>query len=409
MKLGIVYHMPFWRGADGRLREIEGSFARYVDSLAPYFDEIVLCVPFVKEPRQGGTAVRSSNVRVLPLPDFDGPMRFYPRLPAMLPRLFAFARDIDVLHCRVPTPAAIFAFLVARLFGRPSFLLIVGDLEAMAGTMPYRWIKRRLWRAYTAFEEWGVQWMADRSLPFANGAALAIKHSRPHHRVVQTLTTTITSADIVTGVDGCGSRPINILTVSRIDPRKGLRALPQVLRLLAGRGFEATLDVVGPCVGAPGEAERRDIEAAAAALGVGDRIRMAGAMPLEQLMPRYREYDVFVLPTGPGEGVPRVLLEAMAAGVPVVTTRVAGIASLVQHEENGLLVERPAPDDLARAIARLLEDRPLRRRLIEGGRATARAHTLDAQAAQMMAHVSSRLGLRLRDAEPGNRKVELIG
>jgi glycosyltransferase involved in cell wall biosynthesis len=410
MKLGVVYHMPFWRGADGLLREIEGSFARYVDSLAPYFDEIVLCVPFINEPRQGGTAVRSTNVRVSPLSDFDGPMRFYLRLPAMLPRLFAFARDIDVLHCRVPTPAAIFVFLFARLFACPSFLLIVGDLEALAGTMPYRGLKRRLWRTYTAFEERGVQWMADRSLAFANGAALVNKHSRPHHRVVETQTTTIALADIVAGPDGYGSRPINILTVSRIDPRKGLRVLPQALRLLADRGIEATLDIVGPCVGAPGEAERRDIEAAAAALGLGDRMRMPGAMPLDQLMPRYREYDVFVLPTGPGEGIPRVLLEAMAAGVPLVTTRVAGIASLVKHEENGLLVDRPTPEELARAIARLLEDRPLRRRVIECGRATARAHTLDAQAAQMMAEVSARLGLRLRrDAEPGNRKMELIG
>jgi len=41
MTLGIVYHMPFWRGSDGTLRELEGSFARYVDSLAPYFDEIL--------------------------------------------------------------------------------------------------------------------------------------------------------------------------------------------------------------------------------------------------------------------------------------------------------------------------------------------------------------------------------
>ena len=47
MKLGIVYHMPFWRAPDGSLRELEGSFARYVDSLAPYFDEISLCVPTV--------------------------------------------------------------------------------------------------------------------------------------------------------------------------------------------------------------------------------------------------------------------------------------------------------------------------------------------------------------------------
>jgi hypothetical protein len=55
LKLGIVYHMPFWRAADGTLREVEGSFARYVDSLAPYFDEIVLCVPVLREPRGEGT------------------------------------------------------------------------------------------------------------------------------------------------------------------------------------------------------------------------------------------------------------------------------------------------------------------------------------------------------------------
>ena len=56
VKLGIVYHMPFWRAADGTLREVEGSFARYVDSLAPYFDEISLCVPVLDAPRGEGTA-----------------------------------------------------------------------------------------------------------------------------------------------------------------------------------------------------------------------------------------------------------------------------------------------------------------------------------------------------------------
>src|SRR5580765_6135628 len=49
--LGIVYHMPFWRAPDGTLRELEGSFARYVDSLASYFDEISLCVPWLEDGR----------------------------------------------------------------------------------------------------------------------------------------------------------------------------------------------------------------------------------------------------------------------------------------------------------------------------------------------------------------------
>ena len=87
MKLGIAYHLPFWKAADGTLREVEGSFARYVDSLAPYFDEISLCVPVLTKPRGEGTAIRASNVTLAALPPFDGPVQFYPRLPSALPRM----------------------------------------------------------------------------------------------------------------------------------------------------------------------------------------------------------------------------------------------------------------------------------------------------------------------------------
>src|SRR5262249_14827571 len=81
-----------------------------------------------------------------------------------------------------------------------------------------------------------------------------------------------------------------------------------------------------------------------------------GGFPLDRLLPLYREYDAFVLPTLPGEGVPRVLLEAMAAGVPVVATNVAGIPSLVVHERNGLLVDEPSADAVAGAVWRLASD-----------------------------------------------------
>ena len=101
MKLGIVYHMPFWRAADGTLREVEGSFARYVDSLAPYFDEISLCAPALGRPSGEGTAIRSSNVTLAPLASFLGPAQFYPKLPVSLPRLAGWVRGLDVLHCRV--------------------------------------------------------------------------------------------------------------------------------------------------------------------------------------------------------------------------------------------------------------------------------------------------------------------
>src|SRR5262245_38702899 len=100
MKLGIVYHMPFWTADDGSLWEIEGSFARYVDSLAPYFDEVSLCVPVFDRPQPAGTRVRASNVRLAPLPYFAGPKQFYRSLPGMAARIRRWVRDIDMLHCR---------------------------------------------------------------------------------------------------------------------------------------------------------------------------------------------------------------------------------------------------------------------------------------------------------------------
>ena len=301
-----------------------------------------------------------------------------------------------MLHCRIPSPAAIFAFTLARLASRPAFVLVVGDLQALLPTMPYRGVKRVLWRAYTAFEEANVQWMTDRSLAFANGAALAAKHSRPGHQVVETTTTTISAGDIATRTDTCNGPSIRMLTVSRIDPRKGLRVLPDVVHRLRARGLRVALDIVGPAVGRPGDDERAAILHDADRLGLAADIRLLGPVPLDRLLPMYRDYDLFVLPTLPGEGIPRVLLEAMTAGMPIVTTRVAGIPSLLTHEVNGWLVDRPTADAVADAIARIIDDAPLRRRLIANGYETARGFTLEAQAARMLSEVSARLRLPLK-------------
>jgi glycosyltransferase involved in cell wall biosynthesis len=398
MKLGIVYHMPFWQDADGTLWEAEGSFARYVDSLAPYVDEISLCVPVFRAPQARGTRLQAENVRLAPLPFFDGPRHFYPKLPQVLMRIARWLPRIDVLHCRVPTPAAYPAFVAARVLAKPVFLLVVGDLKALQPSMPYRGVKKPLWAAYTAIEEWALARMARHSLTFANGAALARKHDRPGAPVVETRTTTISAHDISNRMDTCEGTTIRLLTVSRIDPRKGLRCLPGTVAALraAGADIDLDLDVVGPAVGRPGEVERDAIEAEAAALGVRDRVRCIGAVALQDLLPLYRQYDVFVLPTLPGEGIPRVLLEAMAAGLPIVTTRVAGIPSLIAHEHNGLLIDEPTAAAVAAAVRRIIHDPMLRQQLIRAGYETARASTLERQAASMMSVVSRRLGVALR-------------
>ncbi len=393
--LGILYHMPFWTADDGTLWELEGSFARYVDSLAPYFDRIVLAVPVFDAAQPSGSRVQAKNVTLVPLPYFPGPRQFYPQLPQVLSRLRAWVRQCDVIHLRVPSPAAIFAFRAARRSQKPVFLLVVGDYAALLPHLPYRGVKRLLFRAYVAFEEWALRYMATRALTFANGASLREKHEAQGARVVETKTTTLSLDDLSTRGDTPEIDRLKMLTVSRIDPRKGLRQLPGVVAELVRRGHDITLDLVGAPIGDIGEREAKEITAEAQRLGVGTRVRFLGAIPLDRLLPMYGEYGVFVLPTLPGEGIPRVLMEAMAAGTPVVTTGVAGIGSLITDGVNGRLAEATT-SGLANAIESIIADGALRRRLIAGGYETARAHTLEGQARSMLAVVTSELGVRLR-------------
>src|SRR5262249_51362959 len=176
VKLGIVYHMPCWQSGDGSIFEIEGSFARYVDSLAAYVDQVSLCVPVPDSATASampGTRVNARNVTLAPLPYFDGPRAFYPQLGHVRRCIDRWIPTVDVVNCRVPTPAAWFAFKAAQRAHKPVVLLVVGDLQAVAPTLPYRGIKRALYAAYTTFEERAIRKMAAASLTFANGADLA--------------------------------------------------------------------------------------------------------------------------------------------------------------------------------------------------------------------------------------------
>jgi glycosyltransferase involved in cell wall biosynthesis len=396
--LGVVYHMPFWQTGDGVLWEAEGSFARYIDSLAPYFDQVVLAVPVFDTPPASGTRLRARNVRLAPLPYFPGPRQFYPQLATIYGRLRAFVSACDIVHVRVPSPAAIVAFHLARRAHRPVFSLIVGDYRALLPHLPYQGVKRVLFSAYVELEERAVSRIARGSLTFANGAALRAKHQHDNPRIVETKTTTLEAGDIASRADTCEQPQIRVLTVSRIDPRKNLRVLPEAIARLRREGVDVSLDVIGPPIGLLGEQERDAINAEAARIGVTDHVRLCGSVPLDTLMATYRAYDVFVLPTGPGEGIPRVLLEAMAAGLPIVTSTSSGIGSLITHGHNGLLVQDPSAAAVAEAVRTVIESPALRQRLIRGGYETARAHTLDVQAASMMAVVSRELGVTLARA-----------
>ena len=150
-----------------------------------------------------------------------------------------------------------------------------------------------------------------------------------------------------------------IVTVARLGYEKGLATLIEAAVVLARRHPTAVTVIVGD---GPMRAELTDKIAAA---GLSGRVRLAGFRP--DVPDVLRAADVFCLPSHM-EGLPNAVLEACAAGLPVVATGVGGVPELVVDGETGLLVAPGRPEALADAIGRLLDDPPLARRLAEAGR-----------------------------------------
>lgn len=161
-----------------------------------------------------------------------------------------------------------------------------------------------------------------------------------------------------------------VVSVGRFVEKKGFDILVQAIALLRERGVE--LDVL--LVGEKGD-QSKLIAQLVRDRGLEDTITVAGPMSQAELFAEYRRSSVFTLACrvtddGDRDGIPNVMMEAMAAGLPVVTTRVSGIPELVADGDNGLLVEPESPAALADGLWRVAKDPALAERLGRAGRAT---------------------------------------
>jgi len=138
-------------------------------------------------------------------------------------------------------------------------------------------------------------------------------------------------------------------TVALFRPRKGIEVLLEALALLAERGVPVRLRAVGPF---ETDFYQAAVQQKAAQLGVADRVQWTG--PVENVEAELLQMDIFVLPSLFGEGLPMVLLEAMAVGMPIVASRIPGLEEVIRPGQEGLLVEPGSPHALAQAIAHLM-------------------------------------------------------
>ena len=165
---------------------------------------------------------------------------------------------------------------------------------------------------------------------------------------------TILDADInYDGVHHDVQSLIKILTVAAVAGRKGTSLLPEIISKLNAMGIFVEWNWVGYVDGSAGEDEKLKTIHLAEEYGILSQLHFLDVLSHEELFKKYRQADIFVLPTYM-EGVPRVILEAQAAGLPVVTTKVGGIPDAVQNMFDAYLVSAGNVDEFVSAIQRLL-------------------------------------------------------
>ena len=270
----------------------------------------------------------------------------------------ALRRDADVrhLHGHFCHGVATITWFASRLAGIPfSFTAHAKDIY-QAELNPGDLLERKLGAA---------RFVA--TCTCANAEVLSARHRRPKevHTIYHGLDTDYFSpAPLATQTE----TPL-ILAVGRLVEKKGFDQLIAACARLKRDGLRFGCVIVGER-GSAYDSLRAQIDV----LGLTETVRLRSAVTQDQLREIYRSAQVFALPCqimedGDRDGFPNVLAEAMAMGVPVVSTAISGIPEMIDDGVHGLLVEPRDPQALANALRRVLTDAGLHRQLARAGRA----------------------------------------
>lgn len=288
--------------------------------------------------------------------------RFLVRTAALIPRVVHIARTMESegvthVHCHFATHPATAGLIIKGLVGIPfSFTAHGSDLHVDRTMLPLK----------VAEAEFVVAVSQDnRDLIIHDcGPGIADKVRVVHCGV----DTDLFSPPDPEPSNGDG-HTLEVLCVGTLHEVKGQGVLLEALARLNGEGiaFHCTFIGDGPDLGALRNRARE--------LGISASVEFIGRAVSGEVARRVRECDVLVAPSVPTtsgrrEGIPVVLMEAMAAGRPVVTSRLSGIPELVEDEVNGILTEPGDVKAVARALVRLHRQPDLRRELGDRGRQT---------------------------------------
>jgi glycosyltransferase involved in cell wall biosynthesis len=370
VRLAVYTDYPYARSNGAVLAD--RAFALFIARLAPAFDRVI-ALGRLDPSGEAGRYPIGDEVEFVALPFYAAltkPLAALSALAGSLRAYWAVLNQVDAVWLLGPHPFGVLFALVALARRRRVVLGVRQDL------VPYV-RARHPGRTATLAAAWLLE-MAYRALSRAcpvvvvgPGLARNYRHARA---VLEIAVSLVPAADVV-DPDGALRRGANgervVLSVGRLEAEKNPLLLADALAALAERDSRWQLVVCGE------GPMRGELAARLERLRVSDRASLRGYVPNhEGLTDVYRSSDVF-LHVSWTEGLPQVLLEAFAAGVPVVATDVGGVGESVR--DAALLIPPGDASAAAAAVERIASDGDLRERLVRAGNAFVRERTAEAE------------------------------
>lgn len=382
MKLTLVEAGPyFYDGSDHYTRK---HFVRSVKAFAPYFEEITICGPLmeVDRPPAHSFPVEVPNLSFCKLPYSDGIADFIKKFPKnATPLIRAISENIhnwDLVWIRLPNPAGFIAYKIARKHGKPILLQMSGDQKKIVRAK-YSGMKRLIAYLGATFFTALDKKMIKETPTLVLSSELLRKFRNYGDHLFYWLNSQVSQDDIYYREDTCLGESIHILYVGSLEKHKGLDYLMIAERKLRDAGYNVHLNLVG--TGSQGSI----LKELTMNLSIHEYVIFHGYIgDHAQLLRVYRKNDIFILPSL-SEGMPKVLFEAMASGLPIVAADVGGIPDVIKPGETGLLVPPRSPDGIYKAVEKLITDDELRKKIIQEGYAFVEQHTIEKQAERIMA------------------------
>lgn len=370
---------------DPETGEYSSNYMNLIDFLleaSSEFESLTLCLPVDEGTGQTEFSL-PENVDIEHLPHYHGPGELVRTLHRVGPRLVSVARsavvrDADIVGIVVPsTLSAAVAPLTRYRYGKPHFLLMRGDKRK---TITQRFsddpVRSTLFKTPIKLYDrlFGSMSHTDDATLFTIGDLRKQVEPYGYDPTSAVVLKPLISTDLVVDTPRVAAEATELLYVGRLADEKGIDNLLRAVARLDSREMDIHLNIVGS---GPANESLREL---ASELGVMDTVTFHGFVPKgPELWKQFDEADLFVLPSHT-EGLPRVVAEAMARGLPVVTTAVGGLPELVDDGENGFLVEPGDVDGLVEAIVEVCSDEGLRERVARTALETAESLTFEAEA-----------------------------